>query len=569
MRKLFLLFIFSLLLVLGGCSGEVTSEPTLREAGRILENEPDSIQYVIRMLESLDTATLSKGDRSLHTLLSVKAADKNFIPHSAPSSILKVVDYEKTHQSRGLYPEALYYAGRVYTDLGDYPTALEFFQAALTEIDKGRPNLRLKGHILSQTGGLYQDLSLYSESAIYLREVIKIDESLKDTTNLFLDNKLLGAGFIHTGKLDSAAFHIRKAYSLSKNLPTPHTEFMKLYIAMIKHKQGQTDSALALLEGVPDKVWPDSRPWALITAADIYLAADRPDSAYKLASKVLNFSGNVNPAYKRRAYSIILLPEIRHLLPADSLYPMTVKYLEAAREELDMRDEKSISRQRDTYNYALHLNKLRESESLNNIYLIACLALITVILGLLSVLLFIRNRKNKKIIQLHETNEMLDKKLEEINQTAGAPLINIHNHNSDKEKRLLVDINERIKAILKDGQSTVDNYILQSQVYDTLRSHVDKEKPINDNDIFWEELEKTVLTTSPLFLENLRLITGGITKKEKRLALLLKCGLRPTEAALIFSLTRQGVNGRKDSLKRKIEANHIKVDSIEALLKRL
>ena len=64
----------------------------------------------------------------------MKIADKNYVTHTSDSLILRVIDHEESHKGDGRYAEALYYGGRVYSDLGDYPTSLKYFQQSLEPV---------------------------------------------------------------------------------------------------------------------------------------------------------------------------------------------------------------------------------------------------------------------------------------------------------------------------------------------------------------------------------------------------------------------------------------------------
>jgi len=103
---------------------------------KIIKMMTDSLPQARAMPDSIDRSSLGEADRNLRDLLAIKAADKAYVKHTADSTILRVVDYYDRHQSTVRYPEALYYAGRVYSDLGDYPTALKYFQDALDEVEK-------------------------------------------------------------------------------------------------------------------------------------------------------------------------------------------------------------------------------------------------------------------------------------------------------------------------------------------------------------------------------------------------------------------------------------------------
>ena len=125
--------------ILCSCSHSTQDERLIR----ISEIVSDSPQTAIACLDSIDPKQLSEADRHLFDLLTVKANDKAYIAHKSDSLIRDVISYYERHDKDPLYAEALYYGGRVYSDLGDYPTSLRYFQNALdmTPADEN-PDLR-------------------------------------------------------------------------------------------------------------------------------------------------------------------------------------------------------------------------------------------------------------------------------------------------------------------------------------------------------------------------------------------------------------------------------------------
>lgn len=71
-----------------------------------------------------------------YRLLSIKAYDKAFIPLTSDSLILPVLHYYINRNDKRHLPEAYYYAGRIYRDLGDAPQALDYFEKALDAMGK-------------------------------------------------------------------------------------------------------------------------------------------------------------------------------------------------------------------------------------------------------------------------------------------------------------------------------------------------------------------------------------------------------------------------------------------------
>lgn len=121
-------FVFATLLwLLTCCTGRTTDGRLVRIAAEVAVSPNEALTA----LDSIDPRALSDADRHFYDFLTIKARDKAYITHESDSLILSVVEYYSTQSKDTVYPEALYYGGRVYSDLGDYPTALDYFQKAL------------------------------------------------------------------------------------------------------------------------------------------------------------------------------------------------------------------------------------------------------------------------------------------------------------------------------------------------------------------------------------------------------------------------------------------------------
>lgn len=88
-------------------------------------------EKAIITLNSIGSSSLSEENRHYHDFLSIKSNDKANVLHTSDSLILDVVKWYAVHPQDDIYPETVYYAGRVYSDLGDRPTALGYFREAL------------------------------------------------------------------------------------------------------------------------------------------------------------------------------------------------------------------------------------------------------------------------------------------------------------------------------------------------------------------------------------------------------------------------------------------------------
>ena len=96
---------------------------SLLTADSLASVRPDSALSLLKALEHMPLA-----HRMYYRLLCVKAADKAYLPHLSDSLIRPILHYYIKEGDPRLLPEAYYYAGRVYRDLGDAPQALDYFE---------------------------------------------------------------------------------------------------------------------------------------------------------------------------------------------------------------------------------------------------------------------------------------------------------------------------------------------------------------------------------------------------------------------------------------------------------
>lgn len=64
-----------------------------------------SPQEALDSMRAINPEMLSDDDKQYYDFLTVKTADKAFINHTSDSLILRVIDNEKSHTSRGRYPK--------------------------------------------------------------------------------------------------------------------------------------------------------------------------------------------------------------------------------------------------------------------------------------------------------------------------------------------------------------------------------------------------------------------------------------------------------------------------------
>lgn len=124
----------------------------LHVADSLANVKPDSAISVLQSLRG-EMATASEEVQMYYHLLCIKANDKAYIPHTSDSLIRVVLHYYIDKADERHLPEAYYYAGRVFRDLGDVPQALDYLSKAIQALPDDANN-PFKRNIYSQMGRL-------------------------------------------------------------------------------------------------------------------------------------------------------------------------------------------------------------------------------------------------------------------------------------------------------------------------------------------------------------------------------------------------------------------------------
>ncbi len=605
-----LISIFGLILValFAACSRPTQHDARLAQVAGIVSDDPVS---AFQILDSIDSGKLSDPDRHYYDFLTIKARDKNYVQHESDSLILDVLNYYSGNQKDPLYVESLYYAGRVYSDMGDYPTALRHYQQALDNLDQKSNPDDLKGRLTYQTGMLYEQLRLYDDATSFYNDVL--NQSLKDNDSVAIVYTLQRLGGIyHDSALQNQDDSIRARYlhkadsilslalDYSIYLPDTFTAMSRTLLAGVKQTQNDITAALKLVRHTPDQVEPVARNVALAFAADIYLEAGINDTALMYARELI---ANEDMTNKRIGYKIVLSRNFRNLINPDSLDQYYDDYNDILDEYFDENRNTRTLIQDTKYNYQLHERESQETHKENEILLWTIVGCVVLVLILTIVVLYLKYRNKVNIISLKEALETLDILKRNIalsetsdnyssddsgktdnnpndddtgnNETTDDSAIQAGsddiaesvrpNSKKDLHKLLL----QEVIALSEKGESqSVSSVILESEVYSRLRKLIASHTGIKNE--MWGAIEETVLSASPRFRTNLRILTWNtITEDEFRAALLVKCGLKPVEMCSLLSITNGAINSRRARIGFKINNEKLSVTIIDNIIRTL
>lgn len=562
LRYILLLPLLLIILLSVNSCMETSHDTRLEKIAAIVSDSP---QEAIARLDSIDPAKLDEHDRHYYDFLSIKALDKAYITHSSDSLIRDIINYYSTHRGSGLYPEVLYYGGRVNKDLGDYPTALRYFQDALDEISDDAEHLQLKGYIVSQTGGLLNQLRLYKQAIPYIEESIKIDSLTNDTFGLAYDHKLIGAIYMHQGEFTSADTHFRQALELSRHLRIKDQVIPKVYLAANQYCMGNIDSALTLIRGLPELSEGINRSFTLTYASRIYLQAGILDTAYMYAHEL----AYIHCSNQKTGYQLLLSPELSEMVPPDSLRKYVAGFRSSMEEYLNENESTESLIQNSYYNYNRHLHdKERLKASKERIRLVLIITLLfTSILG--GIVLYLKYRNTHQALRLRDTLDVVS--------AISAELTEIKSANAQPRDATLFTASEddlrqqllaRLEAIEQSGASIhIPEIILKSDLYKTLTTHIEQAKGISGSDPIWQDLEALILTHSPNFKHSLLKLTNGkLSKADLHIAILVRYGISPSGMATLLNITPGSISSRRGNLCKKIFGRSLGTKTIDYII---
>lgn len=579
--------LFISIFILLGCSGEKQDY----RLSHIADIVSESLADALRRLDSIDRHSLSASDRYFYDFLTIKAKDKAYIKHTSDSTFLRVFDYYSNKKTDSLYPEVLYYGGRVYSDLGDYPTALNYFHLSLDCLPPDTDNRTLRNRVLSQTGRLLTSLRLYEEAIPYIESSLEIDRQLKDTTNIIYDLQLLGGTYLRAENYKLAEDNFRKSLELSSRHPSAfHSAKSKMYLAAVKYKTGQTDSALSLIRNIPDAVNPKIRNSALAYASTIYLKAGILDTALLYSQELLS---NPVPLHHEIGYQVILSPQLRKLIHPDSIDQYISDYRDLMETFYDENKSQLAINQQNLYNYQLHDRQKVEAEKSNEVLWRWIFGFLFAITVMAVVILFQKNRDKGHIIELKLALENIDRlRLELEDSQKITPLDDnntepgsgsSHSENAvgvrstvDTTRETEKELREKLRNDLmslydsSDERPEVSPDIRQSEPYRKILDLIKDETLIRKDDALWNDLEKIVLKGSPKFKSNLNLLTlGKLTVIDLHTALLIKCGIRPSQMTTLLGKSNGAIISRRESLCLKVLDKKSGVKVIDGIIRLL
>ena len=540
------------LLCLSGCRPK--PYPSLLLAADSLASVlPDSACALLASYAA-DTADEPLYVRMYYRLLCIKAKDKAYIVHTSDSAILPVVAYYEHHKRLPHLPEAYYYTGRVYSDLGDAPQALAYFQRAL-DVMREDVDMVLKSKIYWQMGTLLKQQNLYLEALDAYRQSLECFKVLKDSVNMVYSYSQLGGLFMNLEQQDSTVFYYRASYKLSCLLKRKDlVRVIQGILAYYYTKEKKYEIAYFPLQQALQNVEKINQSGIYSIAADYYHKVGQLDSAQWYYNKLLSCGTLYVQEWANRGLASIALSQgrtvsaARHLDQALSLGDSILKLTRT--DEVRNAHSHYNYQLREQENQCLKLQNLRQRQT--NVAILV----VFVLFACGGTLYYLHRRKVMRLrlqvaeqlqaeayrnsVQYQEDTRRRISQLEEQLQSASHQLTDSESRcrQLTDEKQLLahtlrcLEEEEQRRRLMKQRFSVSDACLL-------FRKKETTAAPVTEDD--WQQLETEADQLLDGFLRKLTTGPVRVSRQELRVSLLIRADFSIKSIAAFLHLTPTAV----------------------------
>ena len=568
MKHIFAVILSILLLTACGNRERVQFEE-LQLIDSIAEVNADS---AVTMIKAINRDTLLGNDNKYYfDLLEIRTNDKAYIAHTSDSAILSVINYFENHDFNNLLPVAYYYGGRVYSDLGDAPQALKYFQKA---IDCPNINSRTMTVVYSQMAGIYNEQKVYDLAIPAYKKAIELNYKNNNQINALYNMHNLSGIYSKQGLKDSALIlynHVIKQAEDLGNTKLIHST--KLNIAelyLFKHDYKQALKISSSLKGVLPKE--DSTKIAN-TFAHLYYRLNNTDSIFFYCNKLIK-SKNLNA--QLNGYNILANLYIdQNNITKATPFIIESQILSDSIQKLQTPQE--IRQLSSIYNYQIREqenNKLKQEAHENEIKIIFLIGSIVIIIVIALFTIHIV-RKRKRIIRLKLQNvELLLKQSNYLSETtivqnkekiaqleSQINSINCENlsliQELENQKKLLVLNNE--KAIIYKKQKeiaifTFNNDTFVKEIHNRLKNYPEGKNILTEKE--WDNLVDKIIHLFPEFIDTLHDLPFKLSSYEFQVSILIKTQFTPKKISRLTNHTDASVSMTRARLYKKLTNNN-------------
>ena len=544
-RSLCLFSTVCFVLLFASCRRSPQYPAVLETADSLAYVCPDSSVALLRSVEAEMSAS-TPALRHRYDLLTLKAQDKADLPLTSDSLILDILQYYEYGGDPNLLPEAYYYAGRVYRELGDAPQALDYFQKAqtsLNELDLRKlpaPNAKryekLKGTILAQKGYLLRDQHLYKEAIENYMEAYKLADLSHDTIAMFWFLKEVGVVYSALRDNKQAIRYFELASQLvAENGDTINLDILTAQKCQCLVQLKQFDEVAKILQSFQPRMTRGNFETICTMYGEYYWKIGESEKAVPYFKKLYEM-GSV---YARSNSTLWLSDYEMKRGNAKAAMRYMAEFSNIELELRKLRNEEVVALTSSLYNYNLREQenvRLKTEQEKQRLRLWA-VAFIAVLLACVVFFLF-------RLMRLRQR---------------------FFNARNEHLRFLLSSIQSLAKDKFQDVQSQTAN-LRNSDICQVIESKCARKQILNNDD--WNAVEETLCQVAPEFIPRLKSI-HHFSQQEWRVSLLVKYGISPGDIATATARSTNAIYSTKTRLCKKVFTPDFSFDDWDSCIKSL
>lgn len=584
MKNALFVYLLAGCMCLLSCTSEKDYPIAMKQAMSCMNARPDSALIWLATLADSITHAPQK-TQMYYRLLTIKAEDKLYMPHTTDSVILSIVDYYQQKGDKERLFESYYYLGGTYRDMNDIPRALKAYHQGI-EVGEDTEQTLLQGMTYGQMGILLAYQELYDESRSMMRKALRCYGELGDSVRYANTLATLARTYDGKNETDSALYYKDSTFYYYKESYRILRKF-KMYrkadavageMGCFYYRKGSTVLAKqTLLKVLPTQYKSDN---VLLCLGRIYNKEGLADSARYYWGEVLKY-GNLH----KQCYANLCLAELEKTQGNEVLslaYDKQYKILQDSINAITRTD--AVEKLHLSYSFQHEEQKnhqldLKNESYLKKIYLLLFVLLFSIALGVI-VIQRIRIRKQEaieqekrlRLIQEEQYKHSLaymrenERKLQEVERQ----LVKAVKQNDTLRQELLLSQRKVLEtsghqsAALLSNRELLKDAFRRSDVYAFFHQAEQEELKVQEED--WDALRTAIDIAYPQFIERLYELCPKLSQRELYICYLIKLSLNCMSMTRILICTPSAISQARKRLYKKMSGRDGTGEDLDKLI---
>ena len=559
------LYILFLMVLLSACTDNQRVIELLDHAEAVMEEHPDSAYLFLCKADSC-VADQSRKTRMRHQMLMTEAKNKLDMPLPSDTLFQEVVDYYDDHGTSNQQLMAHYLLGRIYSDRGEAPQALQCYNDAVEKADTLSDDCDYTTlyKVYGQMADVFESQVMPDEEIDALKQYSKYALKAGNAYEYIRGIEFMAGAYDLKGDTamilatEEKTHDLYKKYNMSQASARAYTISIHMYIAKGDYQKAhqlmqlfEKESGLFDEEGNIQK----DREGYYLCKGSYYMGINKIDSAELYFKKLLN-----NPKHSFHAYrGLMRVSQKKGDASAVLAYS---KQYEASFDTLITNIHATATRQAvSMYDYTRHQRiaseeRMKSERRLNIIYAI----LLLVILASTIIFHLYTKAKAKKMLEIRLLKQQLVNLSERYTRTEeelemmGTDFATLKKKKEAELAELqqqLQEIQNKYGHILKDDFSS----LLQSPFVAVIRKKTEipgRIKPLTDKEK--SELVREFQRYMPQLYARLA-NTNKLSKLEFYVVLLTRIGLQPDVITQLLDVASNSTSNARKKANNKLFAD--------------